>query len=198
MLRTRELIVSLKSFMKLIYTLIVVLCLIVGSYVYLNGQRCLTFTVNGVIVVPEEIIFHPESTEFSIDKEGKVNFSFYDSKQKNFKCKLNKKEYSGIITPQINCILNFENGEIVSSESTSLILPFYSKKNQYHSEKGLNQVSGSFSLPLPTTPRTDASDRRLRIGRFPKMFKMNELNTTHSFQCWLLMVSPNSPKPGRA
>ena len=65
-------------------------------------------------------------------------------------------------------------------------------------ELQLNQVRGSFSLPLPTTPCTEASDRRLRTGRFSKMFKMNGFNTTHSFQCWLLMVSPNSPKPVRA
>ena len=109
--------------MKLFKVLIIMFsCLIVSYYVYINGQRNLTLIINGAVVMPEGMIFHPESTVFSISKEGQVNFGFYDSEQKNFKCKFNKIEYGGNITPAINCILRYEKGEIVSSEYTGLIV----------------------------------------------------------------------------
>ena len=126
--------------MKIIKILIIIFaCIIVGYYIYLNGQRNLTLIVDGVSVVPEEIVFHPESTIFSISNDGQVNFSFYDSKQKNFKCKSNKKEFGGNITPSINCIIRYEKGEVVSSEYIGIILPFYSSKHQFQFDKGLTK-----------------------------------------------------------
>ena len=128
--------------MKLIKTLIVIViisCLIVGYYIYLNGQRNLTLKVNGVIVVPEEMVFTPESTKYSINKNGQVIFKFYDSGAKYFECILNKKKYSGWITPESNGIINYENGKVASSEYVSIILPFYSRKHQYNLDKELTK-----------------------------------------------------------
>lgn len=120
---------------KTLFIILVISCLIVGYYIYLNGQRNLTLKVNGVIVVPEELVFTPETTQYSINKQGQIIFNFYDSQVKRFDCLLNKKSYSGWITPEINAIINYKNDKVASSESVSLILPFYTAKNRYTSNE---------------------------------------------------------------
>lgn len=120
---------------KTLFIILVISCLIVGYYIYLNGQRNLTLKVNGAIVVPEELVFTPETTQYSINKQGQIIFNFYDSQAKHFECLLNKKSYSGWITPEINAIINYKNDKVASSESVSLILPFYKAKNRYTSNE---------------------------------------------------------------
>lgn len=120
---------------RYIFITFILLIFVVGYYIYLNGQRNLILIADGKVIIPEKIVFIPDTTVFSLSKNGQINFSFYDSKQKYFKCISNKGEFAGEITPANNCIIKYENGEAVSSEYNGVILPFYSTKYQFNSNK---------------------------------------------------------------